>query len=114
MVCAEITGTNASSAYGRDGRTYGDALSMALFIFSFLSWALKMNRNQTTIDWRFTRIKAYAKLGHKRNHTTRSETEKLLDSICGCSPCGCSPSEEPGRQLLADQWWPSSGCCADR
>jgi hypothetical protein len=38
------------------------------------AWNLKMNRNQTTIDWRFTRTKARAKFGYKRNHTTRSET----------------------------------------
>lgn len=38
------------------------------------AWNRRMNRVQTTIDWRFTRTKARAKFGYKRNTITRSET----------------------------------------
>ena len=33
----------------------------------------RMNRDNVTIDWRFTRKKAGGKFGYKRNHITRSE-----------------------------------------
>ena len=38
------------------------------------AWNRKMNRDRTTIDWRFTRTKARAKFGYTRNNITRSET----------------------------------------
>jgi len=38
------------------------------------AWNLKMNRNQVTINWQFTRKKARVKFGYKRHHFTLSET----------------------------------------
>jgi transposase len=38
------------------------------------AWNRKMNRDRTTIDWRFTRTKARAKFGYTRNNITWSET----------------------------------------
>lgn len=38
------------------------------------AWNRKMNRDQVTIDWQFTRKKARQKFGYKRNKITRSET----------------------------------------
>ena len=37
-------------------------------------WNRTMNRQQVTINWRFTRKKARSRFGYKRNHFTRSET----------------------------------------
>jgi transposase len=36
------------------------------------AWNRKMNRDRTTIDWRFTRTKARAKFGYTRNNITQS------------------------------------------
>ena len=38
------------------------------------AWNRKMNRNQVTIDWQFTRKKARIKFNYKRNSITRSKT----------------------------------------
>jgi transposase len=38
------------------------------------AWNRKMNRDRTTINWRFTRTKARVKFGYTRNNITRSET----------------------------------------
>jgi len=38
------------------------------------TWNRKMNRNQTTINWKFTRRKARLKFGYKKNSFMRSET----------------------------------------
>ena len=36
------------------------------------AWGRRMNRDQVTIDWRFTRKHARLKFGYKRNYITRS------------------------------------------
>ncbi len=36
------------------------------------AWGRRMNRDQVTINWRFTRKQARLKFGYKRNHITRS------------------------------------------
>src|SRR6202158_1984127 len=38
------------------------------------AWNRKMNRDQVTINWQFTRRKARKKFGYNRNKITRSET----------------------------------------
>ena len=38
------------------------------------AWNRKMNRDQVTINWQFTRRKARQKFGYNRNKFTRSET----------------------------------------
>ena len=38
------------------------------------AWNRKMNRNQVTINWKFTRKKARQKFGYNRNNFMRSET----------------------------------------
>jgi hypothetical protein len=62
-----------------------------------------MNRDRTTIDWRFIRTQVRAKFGYTRNNITRSETwqmaqDKLshksiehilnlsLDNVVSCAP----------------------------
>jgi transposase len=38
------------------------------------AWSRKMNRNEVTINWKFTRKKARQKFGYKENNFMRSET----------------------------------------
>lgn len=38
------------------------------------AWNRKMNRDQVTINWQFTRRKARKKFGYNRNNIMRSET----------------------------------------
>lgn len=46
--------------------------SLADLLRETRAWGRRMNRDQVTIDWRFTRKQARLMFGYKRNHITRS------------------------------------------